>query len=40
MGNHESYPVNVYDYSGNREDELKIAFADAWQVWIGENAAE
>jgi sphingomyelin phosphodiesterase len=27
MGNHESYPVNVYDYTNNREDMLKQALA-------------
>jgi len=38
MGNHESYPVNVYDYTNNREDILKQALAENWKQWIGENA--
>ena len=27
MGNHESFPVNVYDYEGEREDMLRKGLA-------------
>jgi len=40
MGNHESFPCNVYDYEGDREKELKTEFANAWEYWIGPEAAE
>ncbi len=30
MGNHESFPVNVYDYFGDRENDLKTTFANLW----------
>ena len=30
MGNHESYPVNVYDYFSDREDSMNKKFGDAW----------
>ncbi len=36
MGNHESYPVNVYEYDSKREDTLKHALAENWKSWIGE----
>lgn len=42
MGNHESFPVNVYDYfSGHNKDREKLntEFANIWQDWIGPEAA-
>ena len=31
MGNHESYPVNLYNYySTSRENDLKSILADIW----------
>lgn len=39
-GNHESYPVNVYEFNSSREDGLKQALADSWQKWIGVVAAK
>lgn len=39
MGNHESFPVNVYDYFSDREKDLKNSFAEAWKQWIGEGPA-
>lgn len=40
MGNHESWPVNVYDYRPNSEREwvLKAGLAQAWRFWMDENA--
>lgn len=40
MGNHESFPVNVYDYEGNREKELQKKLGDVWEDWIGAEAAQ
>lgn len=40
MGNHESYPCNVYDYKSEREKRLNSVFANAWEYWIGKEAAE
>ena len=39
MGNHESYPVNVYDYSGTREHAMQKEFSDMWKDWIGEDGS-
>jgi len=42
MGNHESYPVNVYDYfNGDNEDRKQIndEFSQIWEEWIGADAA-
>lgn len=39
MGNHESYPVNIYDFSGKREQKFNNFFGDLWEDWIGEDAA-
>ena len=38
MGNHESWPVNVYDFRSNREDVLKGGLANAWRQWLDEDA--
>ena len=38
MGNHESWPVNVYDYRRDREDTLKAGLAQAWHYWLDEKA--
>lgn len=34
MGNHESFPVNVYDYQGDRESMLIGGLAEAWKQWL------
>ncbi|KAL4435127.1 hypothetical protein ABPG74_003620 [Tetrahymena malaccensis] len=39
MGNHESFPCNVYDYETDREKDLKAQLAQAWESWIGKEAA-
>ena len=38
MGNHESYPVNVYDYEGEREKMLIGGLAEAWKPWLDQKA--
>lgn len=39
MGNHESYPVNVYDFnSKERESVLNRGLAQAWRYWLDDNA--
>ena len=39
LGNHESFPVNVYDFLSNREVSFNNFFADEWVDWIGPDAA-
>ncbi|KAL4435972.1 hypothetical protein ABPG74_022207 [Tetrahymena malaccensis] len=39
-GNHESFPVNVYDYFGDHENKQNDIFATSWEQWIGKEAAE
>lgn len=39
-GNHESAPVNVYDFEGTRENFLNDGLATAWESWIGKNASD
>lgn len=34
MGNHESFPVNVYDYEGDREKMLNGGLAETWKPWL------
>lgn len=38
MGNHESWPVNVYDFQGTREDVLIGGLAQTWRKWLDERA--
>lgn len=39
MGNHESFPVNVYDYSkSGREEVLHGGLASAWKYWLDDSA--
>ena len=40
MGNHESFPVNVYDYNNKtgREQVLHKGLAQAWRYWLDEKA--
>jgi sphingomyelin phosphodiesterase len=38
MGNHESFPVNVYDYEGEREKMLIGGLAEAWKPWLTKEA--
>lgn len=38
MGNHESWPVNVYDYNTDREWVLNSGLAQAWRYWLDEKA--
>lgn len=40
MGNHESFPCNVYDYESQREKDLKARLSKAWEYWIGAEAAK
>ena len=40
MGNHESFPVNVYDYEGEREKMLIQGLAEAWRQWLDDKAYE
>jgi sphingomyelin phosphodiesterase len=39
-GNHEAYPVNVFDYKTDREVGFRQIIADLWRDWIGDQAAE
>lgn len=38
MGNHESWPVNVYDYHSDRESVLNAGLAQAWRYWLDDKA--
>jgi sphingomyelin phosphodiesterase len=38
LGNHESYPVNVYEWGKGNSIELNEGVAEAWGSWIGEQA--
>ena len=38
MGNHESFPVNVYDYEGDREKMLNGGLAETWKPWLTREA--
>lgn len=38
MGNHESFPVNVYDYQGDRETMLNGGLAETWRQWLDQQA--
>lgn len=40
VGNHEAYPVNEFDYMSDRENSFRVAFADMWRDWLGDEAAE
>lgn len=40
MGNHESYPVNIYDYHSDREAMLNGGLASAWKDWLDDQAYE
>ena len=40
MGNHESWPVNVYDFRSDREDVLNGGMANAWRQWMDADAYE
>jgi sphingomyelin phosphodiesterase len=35
IGNHESYPVNVYDFLSSRENKFNEFFNTLWHDWIG-----
>jgi sphingomyelin phosphodiesterase len=39
-GNHESAPVNVYDFQGKRENFLNDGLATSWYDWIGKDASD
>ncbi len=39
IGNHESFPVNVYDFFTKREIQFNNFFAHTWADWIGEEAS-
>ena len=38
IGNHESFPVNVYDFNSDREKIFNKNYADLWKDWIGNDA--
>jgi len=38
IGNHESFPVNVYDFLSNREVYFDSSLAEMWKKWIGDDA--
>lgn len=40
LGNHESYPVNVYEWGKGNSIELNDGVAEAWEPWIGQEAAK
>lgn len=40
LGNHESYPVNVYEWGKGNSIELNDGVAEAWRDWIGPEAAK
>ncbi|EGR30882.1 ser thr protein phosphatase family protein, putative [Ichthyophthirius multifiliis] len=40
MGNHESFPVNNYDFGSQREKYFNQRLSSMWQSWIGKEAAE
>lgn len=40
LGNHDTYPFNQLDFSGTEYDYLKNGLADAWESWIGQDAAD
>ena len=39
MGNHESWPVNVYDFQGSREQVLNAGLSHSWGRWLDEKAS-
>ena len=40
LGNHESYPVNVYEWGKGNSIELNDGVAEAWRDWIGPEATK
>ncbi|KRX09475.1 Saposin-like protein [Pseudocohnilembus persalinus] len=40
FGNHEGYPVNIFDYEQGSESEYKSLWSNLWSHWIDENAKE
>lgn len=40
LGNHESYPVNVYEWGKGNSIELNEGVALAWSDWIGPEATK
>lgn len=40
IGNHESFPVNVYDFLSDREKSFNSFFAEQWKQWIGQKSAD
>lgn len=40
LGNHESYPVNVYEWGRGNSLELTAGVAEAWGDWIGAQAKQ
>jgi sphingomyelin phosphodiesterase len=40
LGNHESYPVNVYEWGKGNSIQLNDGVAEAWKDWIGPEAAK
>lgn len=39
IGNHDSFPINNFDFRGDAEDYIKVPFAEAWRDWIGQGPA-
>jgi sphingomyelin phosphodiesterase len=40
IGNHESFPVNVYDFLSNRENFFDAELSNYWRDWLGNEAVE
>lgn len=40
MGNHESFPVNIYEFYEKKEEKFQKFFGDLWEDWIGPEAAQ
>lgn len=38
IGNHEPFPVNVYDFNDGKNQVLIDGLADAWKDWLGDEA--
>lgn len=40
MGNHESFPMNIYEFGGKKEKKFQDFFGNLWEFWIGKEASE
>ena len=39
IGNHETYPMEMWDFFGDGNDPFKNEISDAWEKWIGLNGS-